>query len=141
MLHTAPNCTRCCCMLLRVVWNSCSSFHTTAANTNATTPSILGPKMLGVVASVCTYLDFFRQCVPQKHLSVHSFTILTCNNSLVHYFSDLPLLSLAPAYSYSLCRFKFSPPPEHVFFESVSLNSFETSLSFIYSWAQVLILK
>ena len=26
----------------------------------------------------------FRQCFPQKHPSVHPFTILTCNNSLVH---------------------------------------------------------
>ena len=34
--------------------------------------------------------------------------------------------------SYSLYGFKFSPPPENVFFESVSLNSLESSPPFIH---------
>ena len=40
-------------MLLRVV-ESCSIFSCTTANTDIRTPNIIGPTMLGVVASVCT---------------------------------------------------------------------------------------
>ena len=42
-----------CCMLLRVVMNSCIRLHATA-HTDGTTPNIVGPTMSGVVASVCT---------------------------------------------------------------------------------------
>ena len=46
-------------MLLRVVGSSCAKFETgetfSYVQTNATTSNIVGPTMLGVVGSVCTY--------------------------------------------------------------------------------------
>ena len=42
-----------CSLLLRFVGSCCISLHSTT-NTDATTSNILGPTILGVVASVCT---------------------------------------------------------------------------------------
>ena len=59
---TLLNITCCVCLhtLLRVVESCCAKFETgqtfSHVRTDATTPDIFGPKMLGVVASVCTLL-------------------------------------------------------------------------------------
>ena len=59
---TTPNTVGCCMLhvaccvrmrtLLHVVGSCCIRLHTTA-NTDATIPNIIGPTMLGIVASVC----------------------------------------------------------------------------------------
>ena len=46
-----------------IVGSCCNRTHTTA-NTNATTPSIVGPTLLGVGASVCTPLPARTQQLP-----------------------------------------------------------------------------
>ena len=47
----------CCCMLLLVAGTGCATFETgqklSQVQTDATNRNIVGPKMLGVVASVC----------------------------------------------------------------------------------------
>ena len=47
----------CCCILLLVVGTGCAKFETgqkfSQVQTDATTLKIVGPKMLGVIASVC----------------------------------------------------------------------------------------
>ena len=56
MLHVASVCTSC-CMLLRVFGSCCATGQTFSyVQTVATTPNMVGPTMLGVVASVCTDL-------------------------------------------------------------------------------------
>ena len=51
MLHVSSVCTP--CSVLHIVGSCCIRLHTTA-NTEAKTPNIVDPTMLGVVASVCT---------------------------------------------------------------------------------------
>ena len=56
MLHVESVCTSC-CMLLRVFGSCCATGQTFSyGQTVATTPNMVGPTMLGVVASVCTDL-------------------------------------------------------------------------------------
>ena len=62
MLHVASVCTPC-CMLFRVV-GSCYTRLRTTANTDATTPNVVGPTMLGVIAPVCTPLPTRTQQLP-----------------------------------------------------------------------------
>ena len=57
MLHDVSICTTC-YMSLYAVGSRCAKFETgqtfNYVETNVTTPNIVGPTMLGVVASVCT---------------------------------------------------------------------------------------
>ena len=55
--HVVSVCTPC-CMLLRVIWSCRAKFETGQTlgflQTDETTPNIVGQKMLGVFASICT---------------------------------------------------------------------------------------
>ena len=60
MLYDLSVCTPC-YMLLDAVGSCCAKFETgetfNYVQTDATTPNTVGPTMLGVVASVCTYIN------------------------------------------------------------------------------------
>ena len=62
-----------------MVGNCCIRLHTTA-NTDATTLNIVGPTMLGVVASVCTC--FLERKIERNSDTYITYHILICDSSL-----------------------------------------------------------
>ena len=82
-----------------IVGSCCIRLHTTA-NTHATTPNIVGPTMLGVVAPICKQpkksipwrliIHFFRNCrnyKPQLCIQIKCFDIYSYSCSFF-FFSD-----------------------------------------------------